>query len=106
MERNTFDAFVQPYADMVSAREATYQSDADLKRFFDLIGDVHGLDVLDAGCGEGFVARILSARGARVTAVDISKSLVKLVSPGRNAPSFYAFRGRPAYVHLNGLAMV
>jgi 2-polyprenyl-3-methyl-5-hydroxy-6-metoxy-1,4-benzoquinol methylase len=87
MERNTYDAFVQPYADMVRAREATYQNDADLKQFFDLIGDVHDLDVLDAGCGEGFVAHILSARGARVTAVDISESLVELGrSKGSESP--------------------
>jgi len=35
MERNTYDAFVQPYADMVREREATYQSDANLKQFFE-----------------------------------------------------------------------
>jgi len=34
------------------------------------------------------------------------QEMVNLVEPGRNTPSFYAFRGRPAYVHLNGLAMV
>lgn len=87
MERNTYDAFVQPYADLVRIRETTYQNDADLKQFFALIGDVRGLDVLDAGCGEGFVARILSARGARVTAVDISAPLVELGrSKGSESP--------------------
>src|ERR671939_531460 len=43
-----------------------------------LLGEVAGQDVLDAGCGEGYLARILAARGARVTGIDLSPRLVKL----------------------------
>lgn len=37
-----------------------------------LCGEVRGLTVLDLGCGNGYLARELAARGARVTGVDIS----------------------------------
>jgi 2-polyprenyl-6-hydroxyphenyl methylase/3-demethylubiquinone-9 3-methyltransferase len=42
-------------------------------RFFDrLVGDWHGLRVLDLGCGGGFMAEAMAAKGARVTGVDIA----------------------------------
>ena len=34
--------------------------------------------MLDAGCGEGFTARVLSTSGARVTAIDISEPMVEI----------------------------
>lgn len=40
--------------------------------FAPLLGSVEGLDVLDAGAGEGIVARNLAQAGARVTAVDLA----------------------------------
>lgn len=43
-----------------------------------LLGDLTGKAVLDAGCGEGFFARILAARGARVTGIDIGPRLLAL----------------------------
>jgi ubiquinone biosynthesis O-methyltransferase len=45
--------------------------------FFDpIVGDWHGKDVLDLGCGGGFMAVALAERGARVTGVDPSKRAV------------------------------
>lgn len=43
-----------------------------------LAGDVRGLDVLDIGCGEGRFARMLAQRGAHVTAVDVSATMVRM----------------------------
>ena len=40
--------------------------------------DLNGVRVLDAGCGAGQMTAELAARGADVTAVDISPSLVKI----------------------------
>lgn len=40
--------------------------------------DLAGARVLDAGCGPGMLALELAARGARVTAVDLSPTLVAL----------------------------
>lgn len=42
----------------------------------DIIGNVGGLRVLDAGCGEGRFARMLAERGARLTAFDLSERMI------------------------------
>ncbi|NHI84265.1 MAG: class I SAM-dependent methyltransferase [Candidatus Thorarchaeota archaeon] len=43
-----------------------------------MIGDVTGKDLLDAGCGEGYLSRRYAKKGASVTGVDISRKLIKL----------------------------
>ncbi len=43
-----------------------------VKQVARMLGDVRGLDVLDAGCGEGKNAAFFAERGATVRAVDIS----------------------------------
>jgi len=43
-----------------------------------LLGDVKGKRILDAGCGEGRFARILAERGAGVTAIDLSRRMLEL----------------------------
>ncbi|MEL6665054.1 MAG: magnesium protoporphyrin IX methyltransferase [Pseudomonadota bacterium] len=42
--------------------------------------DLTGLSMLDAGCGAGQLAIEAAARGAKVTAVDLSKSLIDLAA--------------------------
>ena len=44
----------------------------------ELAGDVDGHRVLDAGCGPGFLAAALRARGAQVTGFDASPAMVDL----------------------------
>jgi len=41
-------------------------------------GDVSGLDVLDAGCGTGYLSRKLKEKGARVRGVDFSGKMVEI----------------------------
>lgn len=41
-----------------------------------MLGEVRGLDVLDAGCGTGYLSRQLARRGARVVGVDASAAMV------------------------------
>lgn len=60
-----------------------FVDEGDLNRTFlldpvmvELCGDVAGRLVLDAGCGEGRFSRILQARGARVTGIDPTPSLI------------------------------
>ncbi|MHA1977100.1 MAG: class I SAM-dependent methyltransferase [Candidatus Hodarchaeales archaeon] len=43
---------------------------------WELIGEVKGLNVLDAGCGNGYFSRILAQRGANVTGVDHSRVFI------------------------------
>ena len=45
-----------------------------------MIGDVTGLRVLDAGCGEGRFARMLAELGARVTGMDFSHRMIELAA--------------------------
>ncbi len=44
----------------------------------DYLGDVQGLRILDAGCGSGYLARILAGRGALVFGVDLSNGLLSM----------------------------
>ncbi len=63
----------------------------------DLLGDVRGRRVLDAGCGPGLYAEELVARGAEVVGFDASPEMVRLA--GRRlggAASFHVHQlGRP-----------
>jgi SAM-dependent methyltransferase len=45
---------------------------------WDLLGDVRGKSVLDAGCGTGYLSAQLRDRGARVTGVDISTEMTAI----------------------------
>ena len=42
-----------------------------------LLGDVKGKQLLDAGCGEGYLARYYAKKGAEVTAIDLSQRLIE-----------------------------
>jgi len=46
--------------------------------FFEFVGSLAGLHVLDAGCGEGYNTRLLALQGARMTGVDISAKMIEL----------------------------
>jgi SAM-dependent methyltransferase len=76
-----YDDYADEYATYVAWRERDGQ-DADpfglLLPLIDLLGDIEGNRVLDAGCGEGYLARALAARGAHVTGIDQSARLIAL----------------------------
>ncbi len=76
-----YDDYADEYATYVAWREQGGQ-DADpfglLLPLLDLLGDIEGSRVLDAGCGEGYLARALAARGAHVTGIDRSARLIAL----------------------------
>ena len=75
LSRNTYDQFADVYAEMVEGRDET---DPITSALLDELGSVQGMRVLDAGCGEGHLARILAARGANVTAIDVSPRLIDI----------------------------
>jgi len=45
---------------------------------FKMLGDVKGKTLLEIGCGNGYLGRLLSQKGAIVTSTDISSKLIKL----------------------------
>lgn len=45
---------------------------------FEILGDVRGLRVLDAGCGNGYLSRLLAKAGAKVDAMDISRRFIEI----------------------------
>jgi 2-polyprenyl-3-methyl-5-hydroxy-6-metoxy-1,4-benzoquinol methylase len=81
LEQNTYDCYAEAYAAMIaeSARaDFSFYHHVVAPQVFAYLGDVAGRTVLDAGCGEGTLARLLAERGAQVTAIDISPRLVEL----------------------------
>jgi len=44
----------------------------------DLLGAVRGKRVLDAGCGEGYLSRMLARSGASVVAVDYAEKMIEI----------------------------
>jgi SAM-dependent methyltransferase len=55
----------------------TYRDCLNTPAFFDILPDVTRLAGLDVGCGEGHNTRLLAKRGARVTAIDISRVFIQ-----------------------------
>jgi len=45
---------------------------------FRIIGSVEGSSILDAGCGNGYLCRLLAKRGAKPVGVDISKRFIEI----------------------------
>jgi SAM-dependent methyltransferase len=91
---SSYDTYAEEYAAYVTTREQHGPNDDPfgmLRHLLELLGDVTDLDVLDAGCGEGYLSRILAGRGARVTGVDLSPRLVEL-SQAKPSPGQIAYR--------------
>ncbi|HLJ81536.1 MAG TPA: class I SAM-dependent methyltransferase [Ktedonobacterales bacterium] len=76
---NPWDAAAAAYGQHIARREqANMEQDPILSRMLELLGDLSGRDVLDAGCGEGFLARVLASHSARVTGIDLSARLIAM----------------------------
>lgn len=45
---------------------------------WEFVGDVARRDILDAGCGTGYLSRKLSQSGARVVGVDLSENMIRI----------------------------
>lgn len=76
-----YDAYADEYAANVGWREQAGPGGDPfglLPPLLELLGDVSGRRVLDACCGEGYLARVLAGRGAHVTGIDLSPRLIGL----------------------------
>jgi 2-polyprenyl-3-methyl-5-hydroxy-6-metoxy-1,4-benzoquinol methylase len=75
-----YDDYASQYAANVAWRERAGPAGDPfglLPPLLELLGDITGRRVLDAGCGEGYLARVLAGRGADVTGVDLSPRLIE-----------------------------
>ena len=74
------EALYDPFAERFEshAEASAYNAFYDRPSLLDLLGDVSGMAVLDAGCGPGFYAQELIRRGAVVTGFDASGEMVRL----------------------------
>ncbi len=43
-----------------------------------ILGPVNGLSILDAGCGNGYLCRMLAKRGAKMVGVDLSRRFIEI----------------------------
>ena len=66
------------HADLWVRQEPILLSDYSARpRVLELCGDVQGMDILDLGCGEGYVGRQLAERGAAsVSGYDVSSGMI------------------------------
>ena len=80
-QQNTYNQFADRYAEEyldTPAKPFNYSRDVVIPALMQMVGDVAGQTVLDAGCGEGIVARLLAGRGATVTGIDVAPRLIEL----------------------------
>ncbi len=75
--RRAYDANAEFWVQIIREHRDKYRRGLTDQAVLSAIGDAHGLAVLDAGCGEGYMSRILAENGAKVTGIDFSADLIK-----------------------------
>ncbi|HUL49024.1 MAG TPA: methyltransferase domain-containing protein [Gemmatimonadales bacterium] len=75
--RNSWDQVADAYTRAQTSGRDHYRYEFFGPAQLDLCGEVRGLSILDVGCGNGYFARALARRGARVTGIDISPRMVE-----------------------------
>ena len=73
-----WDDAAESWVDFVRKGKDYYRDELNNPAAFRLIGNVKGQMVLDLASGEGYNARILARKGAKVTGADFSAKLVEL----------------------------
>lgn len=72
-----WNANADTWTQLVRAGADVYRDHLNTPAFFDLLPPIEGLVGLDLGCGEGHNTRLLAARGARMTAIDIAETFIR-----------------------------
>ena len=80
-----WDSFARKLADIIDPDEGDPHRIVLLNPvLLNLLGSVKGKNVLDAGCGEGYLCRKLARLGARVTGVDFSHEMLAMARERTN----------------------
>jgi 2-polyprenyl-3-methyl-5-hydroxy-6-metoxy-1,4-benzoquinol methylase len=84
MNRYTNTQNIEAYGTVPPEQIANFGDEGDATRqyllnpaIFALLGEVQGRTILDAGCGQGYLARLLASRGAHVTGVEPSAAFFR-----------------------------
>jgi 2-polyprenyl-3-methyl-5-hydroxy-6-metoxy-1,4-benzoquinol methylase len=72
-----WDANASFWMQIIRQHRDKYRNELTDPAMLQAIGQPDGLAVLDAGCGEGYLSRILARNGATVTGVDSSAKLIE-----------------------------
>lgn len=76
--KRRWNGFADDYAQMTRKYGDLHKEVLLTPNILSLLGDVKDKTVLDAGCGEGYLSRLLSEKGATVFAVDFSERMLEL----------------------------
>jgi ubiquinone/menaquinone biosynthesis C-methylase UbiE len=71
-----WDANAPDWIRAVRAGYDVYREYVNNPVFFEMLGDIRGLRILDLGCGEGRNTRLFADRGAKVVAIDLSEAMI------------------------------
>src|SRR6266702_5618814 len=77
-----WDANASFWVQIIREHRDKYRNELTDPAMLKAIGEPAGLAVLDAGCGEGYLSRILAKKGATVTGVDSAHAHVVMGSAG------------------------
>lgn len=75
---SVYDGLAHWYNELVGETGGPYFQHIVGPCLFRRLGSVYGLRVLDLACGQGFLARELARRGARVTGIDAAGEMIRL----------------------------
>jgi ubiquinone/menaquinone biosynthesis C-methylase UbiE len=76
--RRRWDAYAPKWAERFGEYGDRNREAVITPALLKMIGDVSGMQVLDAGCGEGYLSRLLAKIGAKVSAFDYADEMVRI----------------------------
>jgi 2-polyprenyl-3-methyl-5-hydroxy-6-metoxy-1,4-benzoquinol methylase len=74
---NRYDANASFWVQIIREHRDRYRNELTDPAMLHAIGEPAGLEILDAGCGEGYLSRILAKKGANATGIDSSTKLIE-----------------------------
>lgn len=75
---STYDKFAHKYSEAMGENGDFYHQTQIDPYIYSIIGNPKGKVIYDIGCGNGYMARFLAKKGAKVFASDISPKLIKI----------------------------